>query len=427
MKSTIAYDLSRLIWHYTAPAPNGIDRVDLAYARHFLCRHPKPALGVCLGGLWPATVDAADARPLLAAVDRHWHAGGPGAAEAYRALKARLLGGGPATPQATLAASEPTLAPGHPAAPKWSDLIHLAAPGRWRRTFGGRLPAGATFIHATHIPFDGMFGWLSRRPDIRAVFFVHDLLALHYPEYFRPWHAAQHRRALEIVARRGHAAIVCTHVVAAQLTEFLRQRGRDMPILVEPMPPDPAFAASGLDDPDLRGSPYFVMCGTIEPRKNHLTVLQAWRELARHEDAPKLLIIGRRGWENENVLDMLERSEAIRRHVIAVADLPTAAVARLIANARALLMPSFAEGYGLPVVEALALGTPVIASDIAVFREVAGARATYLHPLDGLGWLAAIAAHTQAPRKPDAETGRPEARAGDADYFTRVEAMLSGL
>jgi glycosyltransferase involved in cell wall biosynthesis len=64
-------------------------------------------------------------------------------------------------------------------------------------------------------------------------------------------------------------------------------------------------------------------------------------------------------------------------------------------GARALLFPSFVEGYGLPLVEALAVGTPVIASDLGVFRELAGNIPDYFSPIDGLGWSRAIEAYAQ--------------------------------
>ena len=119
-------------------------------------------------------------------------------------------------------------------------------------------------------------------------------------------------------------------------------------------------------DRDLAASPYFVVLGTIEPRKNHLLLLNIWRRLAEQQRSPpKLVIIGTRGWENEQVLDVLDRSVLVRPHVVEGSGMGDRGLMRLLANARALLMPSFAEGYGLPVVEALSLGTPVVASDIA--------------------------------------------------------------
>ena len=91
------------------------------------------------------------------------------------------------------------------------------------------------------------------------------------------------------------------------------------------------------------------MClGTIEPRKNHLLLLHLWRELAEAlgDAAPKLLLIGRRGWENENILDLLERCPALQGKVMEYAGLPDAAVAGLLPGARALLFPPFAGGFG---------------------------------------------------------------------------------
>ena len=105
--------------------------------------------------------------------------------------------------------------------------------------------------------------------------------------------------------------------------------------------------------------------------------------------APRAAFPGRRGWENEAIIDQLERAPAILRHVHEVNNLGDREVARLIRGASALLSPSFAEGFNLPVIEALSLSTPVIASDIPVHRELA-AGARLVDPLDGPGWLAAI-------------------------------------
>ena len=115
--------------------------------------------------------------------------------------------------------------------------------------------------------------------------------------------------------------------------------------------------------------------------------------------APRLALIGRHGWENEAILDHLERSPPLQGLVHHAADLPDAALARLMRGARAVLAPSSTEGFDLPALEALALGVPVIASDIPVHRELArGAR--LIDPLDGPGWLEAIVAATAAPEPP---------------------------
>jgi glycosyltransferase involved in cell wall biosynthesis len=108
---------------------------------------------------------------------------------------------------------------------------------------------------------------------------------------------------------------------------------------------------------------------------------------------PRLVVIGRRGWENEQVVDMLERCPALVGHVEELGGCPDTRLSALLCGARALLMPSFAEGYGMPVAEALSVGTPAICSELAALREVGGAVPDFLDPLDGPGWKAAILDH----------------------------------
>ena len=101
-------------------------------------------------------------------------------------------------------------------------------------------------------------------------------------------------------------------------------------------------------------------------------------------------MVGARGWENEQVADILDRSVALRGHILEIRGLPSPNLIDLLRGARALLMPSFDEGYGLPLVEALSIGTPVVASDIPVFREVTQGHATFLSPRNGEAWAEVV-------------------------------------
>jgi glycosyltransferase involved in cell wall biosynthesis len=240
---------------------------------------------------------------------------------------------------------------------------------------------------------DALFRWLDQSRNVDGVFFVHDLLPIETPEYFRPVERPWHLRRLRTLARFGRGAIVSTSIAQQSLIRQLTAMGRpDMPVLVAPLPADPVFAAADGPAAGVGRHPYFVMCGTIEPRKNHLLVLHVWRDLvAEFGDAtPKLLLIGERGWENEHVVDLLDRCPALQGHVIRASGLRTPGLKRPLLGARALLMPSFAEGYGLPIVEAIAAGVPVIASDIPVFREIGGGRLMAIDPTDGPAWRDAI-------------------------------------
>lgn len=171
--------------------------------------------------------------------------------------------------------------------------------------------------------------------------------------------------------------------------------------------------------------PYVVVCGTIEPRKNHRLLLALWQRLVETEgpQTPKLVIAGRRGWNNAEVLARLDGLPA-QSPIIEAAGLSTAGLKRILANARALLMPSLAEGYGFPVVEALAAGTPVIASDIPVFREIGGDRVTYCDPRDSESWRAAILAH-RGPRAPSPAGQEAANAAAWARYRGRLAAFIA--
>jgi len=133
------------------------------------------------------------------------------------------------------------------------------------------------------------------------------------------------------------------------------------------------------------------VCGTIEPRKNHVFLLNLWRELAKQSsEIPALVVVGKRGWNSETAIDMLERSPSLTRTVVEVSGLTTPGLKRLMDNAVALLAPSISEGFGMPLAEAAAAGLPVIASQIDPFREFPAANITLIDPLDGQGWLRAI-------------------------------------
>jgi len=141
------------------------------------------------------------------------------------------------------------------------------------------------------------------------------------------------------------------------------------------------------------GQPYFIFVATIESRKNHLLLLDVWERLAADwgSSTPRLVIVGRRGWMSEKVVERIAGSSVLSRIVDEHNTLPDIALARLLGGARAALYPSFAEGYGLPVAEALALGVPVICSDLAELREVAQHVPEYLDPRDPQVWYDMIA------------------------------------
>jgi glycosyltransferase involved in cell wall biosynthesis len=142
--------------------------------------------------------------------------------------------------------------------------------------------------------------------------------------------------------------------------------------------------------------------------------------------APRLVIVGVPWRDTEFVLQRIARSAALERAVIPVSGLTTPALRRLVSGASALLMPSLAEGFGLPIVEALARGVPAIASDLPAHRETGGAFVTYVDARDAEGWLAAVRDHWKDPEAPRRRLAGYAAWTWK-DYIARVEPFVDAV
>lgn len=338
MKRPLTLDITRLLLRRRHATPTGIDRLELAYARALLAERDRP---VAFEAWVPGIGACGYARPALEAllpeIESRW-AAGEASGIALSGLRLR-------TPRE----GEVRLLVSH---------HHLAELDR------------------------------RHRPEAKTCVYIHDAIPADFPEYARPGGAEKHEARLRNAAALADGVLVNSHATAASLDRFFGERR--VPLLVAPLGIEPRLAGAA---PEAQDRPWFLCLGTIEPRKNHLLLLHIWRSLAGEADAPRLILVGRRGWENENVVDMLERSPAIRALVVEAGRVGDARLAGLVAGARAVLMPSFAEGFGLPVAEALAAGVPVIASDLPALRETGGDVPDYLDPLDGPGWRAAIRAY----------------------------------
>ena len=234
-----------------------------------------------------------------------------------------------------------------------------------------------------------------RRLGVRPLFLVHDLIPISHPEYCRPGESGRHLIRMNNVLDVASGVIANSQATLNELSHYASKTGRSMPPAVAALLASPVFTPP-LDTRPPIAAPYFVILGTIEPRKNHWLLLQLWRRLVERMGtrAPRLVVIGQRGWECENVVDLLERCEPLRGFVTELSACSDADMMNYLHHARALLFPSFAEGYGMPLVEALAAGVPVIASDLPVFHEIAGDIPDYLDPLDAMGWMERIEAYT---------------------------------
>jgi glycosyltransferase involved in cell wall biosynthesis len=372
----IALDLSRLLSRAGRGTPTGIDRVELAYAEHLVATRGSTcftALSV-RGGIGLLHHRAAE--QFVAAIGAAWRgAGDPAQNEREVRLSARRAR------IALIAGSERALR---------ARLRTAAAPPIY------------LLVSHHHLEKHSLIARLKERSAARFICLVHDLIPIEFPEYAKPGQAEHHLRRIETAAQLADALIVNSAVTREALQPHLDRAGRAPPVLVAPFGAD--LPAAPLDGAPPIDRPYFVYVSTIEARKNHLLLLNLWRRLALElgESAPKLVLVGQRGWETENVIDMLDRCPALRGAVIEHNAMPDAEMVRLVKGACALLLPSFAEGFGFPLIEALELGVPALCSDIPALRETGGTVPDFLDPLDGPGWRSAILDYA-APGSPRRE------------------------
>jgi len=419
--NSLLYDLTHLSHRAEIGAPSGIDRVDLMYARA-LANSPRLAGAVHYGVSRPSLLEPSELGAVVARAQQRWR-GQAQADPGFARLRGFLVG-----------ADDDTPAP--PATSAWRrELIRRARIGRYKLKSRREAPQGAVYLNIAQHALErrAHFQWLAGRPDIKPVFFLHDLLPLDYPEFWPAGHEERFERRIATLFELARAILVSSEAVAERVREELRRRGlAARPMFVRPLPsPLQAGSEEGEDDPELAATPYFVALGTIEPRKNHLALLNIWRAMVEAgETPPKLVLVGGRGWLNAETCAALDRARALKGHVAEAAGLGDAALRRLLRHARALLAPSFAEGYGLPLVEALELGAPVVASDLPIFREVSRGAATLIPPTDGVAWREAVWALSDAgsPRAQDARARARAYRGPDAgEYFAALEAFLQSL
>ena len=204
------------------------------------------------------------------------------------------------------------------------------------------------------------------RSRVPTVVTVHDLAVVRYPEVFPRWHRLYGSAGLPRVLRAADAVVAVSEFTKGEIVELTGVPSER--IRVVPHGVDEVFTPTG---PRADGD-YVLAVGTLEPRKNLGRVVEA----ARIADV-ELRVVGSRGWGRVEVDGW-------------VGEIPDSELAALYRGARCVLYPSLYEGFGLPVLEAMACGTPVVTSRGTAMEEVAGGAAVLADPLDATSIAAAV-------------------------------------
>lgn len=383
-------DVSRLIWRrWTGTRATGVDRICEAWMRHY----------------------AAQAQAVI--IHRHGQAILPFAtSQALFSLLGRADLGQSDTIRFRAALS----------------ALGVRRLGHLRDRLEGR---GRFWLNPGHTGLDseGVARW-ARRRGLRLVPLVHDLIPITHPQYCRAGEDERHRRRMRTVLDIASGVVTNSAHTLDVLGQFAASERRPLPPATVAWPGTPLLPC--LTPKADAVEPTFVILGTIEGRKNHALLLEVWRRLlaTRGEmPVPRLCIVGRRGWEADDVFAQLDSGE-FGDLVVEVGALDDRRLAQLLADTRALLFPSFAEGFGIPLAEALAAKVPVIASDLPVFREIGQGVPELLPPNDPSAWCAAVREYAteNSPRR-SAQVERLGAfRVPDwRGHFSRIDEFLDTL
>lgn len=249
----------------------------------------------------------------------------------------------------------------------------------WERGVGPR-PTGADVVHAPTLLV----------PPVRGaalVVTIHDAVPWTHPETLTPRGVHWHRVMAERAARRADAIVVPTHAVAEELGRHVRPRAGievvGLGVSGRLTPPDDADErAARMRLPD---GPFLLSLATLEPRKGLDVLIEA---LARPAAPPlPLLLVGQPGWGAVDPHAVAERAGLPAERVRTLGRLSDTDLSVVLQRATALVAPSRAEGFGLPVLEAMAAGTAVVSSDAPALAEVGGG-ATLLTPVGDVEALA---------------------------------------
>jgi glycosyltransferase involved in cell wall biosynthesis len=220
----------------------------------------------------------------------------------------------------------------------------------------------------------------------RTVLTVHDLSALLYPELHRKQLARRMRLRLPLAVKLAKAVITPTEAVKRELVCRLKVKPEKVTAIHEA--PRASFYPAGRNDSLIVRqrlgieNDFLLFVGTLEPRKNLLTLLKAFGQVLRETKLrPQLVVAGGEGWlMDETFSNMCE--EDIRERLCLAGYLDDSDLRALYSSCSAFIYPSLYEGFGLPPLEAMACGAPVIASRIAALQETLDEAAILVDPLD---------------------------------------------
>jgi len=211
---------------------------------------------------------------------------------------------------------------------------------------------------------------------------AHDLIVLKYPKlmppgsrwYFSKWIPSSYRSADHIIA--------VSHATRNDIVQYLQINPDKITVIYNGVNPTYTRVTDPHEINRIRFKyhvpmEFFIMVGSFEPRKNHETAIRAFSRIYDKSKQLKLLLVGKPNDYHNKLVDLVKELK-LEDQIYFPGFIPDKEVATLYSVATAQLFPSSAEGFGLPLVEAMSAGCPVIASDLKVFHEIGGTAVSYI-------------------------------------------------
>ena len=215
--------------------------------------------------------------------------------------------------------------------------------------------------------------------------YIHDMCYAFFPEFVSPKNQQFLMKNVPRFIKQTNYIITVSESAKKEIVEYYGMDPEKIVVLYNGVDrtlfkPHSAAAIKKVKKKYEIAKDYFLFVGNIEPRKNLANLIRAFRELPKDRS---LVLVGGSGWLNEEVLAEIDRSRNEGFDIIKPATfVPDEDVAALISGAVAMVHPAFHEGFGMPPVEAMATGTPLVVSDIPSLREVIADAGVYANPLD---------------------------------------------
>jgi glycosyltransferase involved in cell wall biosynthesis len=244
-------------------------------------------------------------------------------------------------------------------------------------------------LDVVHYPnqFGGAFLPLS----IKRIATLHDLTPLMFPEMHPRLRVWVYRLLARFSLRRCHRIVVDSESVQRELIG--RRLAKAENVTVIPLGVGECFRPGPLDTSFLRSrglkNRYILCVGVLEPRKNHRMLFEILKRLDEENVEVNLVIVGREGWKWTNPLDSPQYAQ-LQSKVRIIMDVTEEELVKFYRHAAVFVYPSYYEGFGLPILEAMACGTPVIASSRSALPEVGGDAALYADPHSEGDFLAQV-------------------------------------